>query len=309
MMRHLISLETVVAAEKNTDITALLSPFLLLVLMGLMMMVTTVIDELDCCLCLVGIVNRTPAFGSEPGASAGRLKSLSSFQAMILKHALSFPKAKRVVYSTCSIHKEENELVILEILTKYKDTFALTHILPLMNCRGDPEIFADAVKCVSMNPEGSLTNGFFISCFERINLNSEYSSGIELVNDKGRKEKKRKHSEKDVENLEENLVKMSNNKEGKGDHHKRRKVEHGFGQHDTSHPVANEPFATDMQNSAKATKQETKKKKKKKNESVKPDIVSQKPNIGRQSEKHRKLKKRKRHVNHRPVTFVGKTMS
>lgn len=259
-------------------------------------------------MCLVGIVNRTPAFGSEPGASAGRLKSLSSFQAMILKHALSFPKAKRVVYSTCSIHKEENEQVTLEILTKYKDSFALTYILPSLNCRGDPEVFADAVKCVSMNPEGSLTNGFFISCFERINLNSEYSSGIELVNDKVCKEKKRKHSEKDVANLEENLVKMSNNKEGNGDRHKRRKVDRGFGQHDTSHPIANEPFAIEMQNLVKATKQETKKKKKKK-ESVKPDIVSQKPNIGHQNEKHRKLKKRKRHVNHRPVTFVGKTIS
>ena len=35
-----------------------------------------------------------------------RLRSLSSFQKRILKHALSFPSVKKVVYSTCSVHCE-----------------------------------------------------------------------------------------------------------------------------------------------------------------------------------------------------------
>lgn len=260
-------------------------------------------------MCLVGIVNRTPAFGSEPGASAVRLKSLASFQAMILKHALSFPKAKRVVYSTCSIHTEENEQVVLEILTKFKDSFALTNILPTLNCRGDPEIFADAVKCVSMNPKGSLTNGFFISCFERINLNSKCSSDLDLVKHKVSKKKKRKQSENDVENLEENPVKMSYNSDCNGDRHKRRKVDCEIGQHDTSHPIANEPFAIEMQDLEKASEHETKKKKKNKKKSGKSDIVTPKSIIEHKNGKDRKLKKRKRHVNHRPVTFVGRIAS
>ena len=39
----------------------------------------------------------------------GRLRSLSSFQKRILKHALSFPSVKKVVYSTCSVHCEVSD--------------------------------------------------------------------------------------------------------------------------------------------------------------------------------------------------------
>lgn len=45
-----------------------------------------------------------------------RLNKLSRFQFKIMKHALSFPNAKKVVYSTCSIHAEENERVVVDLL-------------------------------------------------------------------------------------------------------------------------------------------------------------------------------------------------
>ena len=45
-----------------------------------------------------------------------RLKSLSDFQKEALAHACSFPQVTRVVYSTCSIHDEENEHVVLAAL-------------------------------------------------------------------------------------------------------------------------------------------------------------------------------------------------
>jgi putative methyltransferase len=35
-----------------------------------------------------------------------------------LKHALSFPSAERVVYSTCSHHAEENERVVTTVLSE-----------------------------------------------------------------------------------------------------------------------------------------------------------------------------------------------
>ncbi|KAI1344294.1 S-adenosyl-L-methionine-dependent methyltransferase [Xylariaceae sp. FL0016] len=45
-----------------------------------------------------------------------RLESLSSFQLILLLHAFKFPAARKVTYSTCSIHAEENEQVVLKAL-------------------------------------------------------------------------------------------------------------------------------------------------------------------------------------------------
>ena len=45
-----------------------------------------------------------------------RIERLASFQLAALKHALSFPKAERVAYSTCSVHFEENERVVAAAL-------------------------------------------------------------------------------------------------------------------------------------------------------------------------------------------------
>ncbi|KAI1173902.1 S-adenosyl-L-methionine-dependent methyltransferase [Nemania sp. FL0916] len=45
-----------------------------------------------------------------------RLEALSSFQLTLLLHAFKFPAARRVTYSTCSVHAEENEQVVLKAL-------------------------------------------------------------------------------------------------------------------------------------------------------------------------------------------------
>ncbi|WPJ62989.1 hypothetical protein SMAC4_06719 [Sordaria macrospora] len=45
-----------------------------------------------------------------------RIASLASFQLVLLQHAMSFPAAKRITYSTCSIHAGENEHVVLRAL-------------------------------------------------------------------------------------------------------------------------------------------------------------------------------------------------
>lgn len=44
--------------------------------------------------------------------SAERLEALSTFQLLILTHAMRFPKARKITYSTCSVHFEENERVV-----------------------------------------------------------------------------------------------------------------------------------------------------------------------------------------------------
>ncbi|KAL1645132.1 hypothetical protein SLS61_008455 [Didymella pomorum] len=45
-----------------------------------------------------------------------RLTALSTFQLHILTHALRFPSARKITYSTCSIHFEENEGVVFQAL-------------------------------------------------------------------------------------------------------------------------------------------------------------------------------------------------
>ncbi|KAL0473252.1 S-adenosyl-L-methionine-dependent methyltransferase [Neurospora intermedia] len=45
-----------------------------------------------------------------------RIASLASFQLTLLQHAMSFPAARRITYSTCSIHAGENEHVVLRAL-------------------------------------------------------------------------------------------------------------------------------------------------------------------------------------------------
>jgi putative methyltransferase len=45
-----------------------------------------------------------------------RLTALSTFQLHILTHAMRFPSARKITYSTCSIHFEENEGVVFQAL-------------------------------------------------------------------------------------------------------------------------------------------------------------------------------------------------
>lgn len=47
---------------------------------------------------------------------AARLENLSGFQLRLLQRAMSFPAARRITYSTCSIHAEENEHVVVKAL-------------------------------------------------------------------------------------------------------------------------------------------------------------------------------------------------
>jgi putative methyltransferase len=53
-----------------------------------------------------------------------RLERLASLQIRMVTYALTnFPKVKRVTYSTCSIHSQENEQVVETILDQFSDTF------------------------------------------------------------------------------------------------------------------------------------------------------------------------------------------
>lgn len=102
----------------------------------------------------------------------GRLTKLSNFQQMILKHAMKFPSCTRIVYSTCSIHELENELVVQHVLNdsvQGRRWQLSKHILPQWSRRGLPkfEFAEDVIRADSKEDE---CHGFFVALFERMNI-------------------------------------------------------------------------------------------------------------------------------------------
>lgn len=101
-----------------------------------------------------------------------RLFKLGGLQYKLLYHAMTaFPAAQRIVYSTCSLHAEENEEVVLGALRHCKD-FKLINATELLG--GYWKNTGDASKypgcgehCIYAKTEDDLTLGFFVAVFVR----------------------------------------------------------------------------------------------------------------------------------------------
>ncbi|XP_060752332.1 probable 28S rRNA (cytosine-C(5))-methyltransferase [Tachysurus vachellii] len=101
-----------------------------------------------------------------------RLKALATFQLRCLNHALKFPKLQRLVYSTCSIHPQENEEVVSLCLEKNPD-FRLIHLLPEWPERGQDPL----TECLRASTTKTFTHGFFVAMLVRqATPNTESSS-------------------------------------------------------------------------------------------------------------------------------------
>ncbi|OBA23756.1 S-adenosyl-L-methionine-dependent methyltransferase [Metschnikowia bicuspidata var. bicuspidata NRRL YB-4993] len=114
-----------------------------------------------------------------------RLQKLAAFQFTIMKHALSFPKARKVVYSTCSIHPHENERVVVDLLRDVAVQAQGWHLAPRDHvialwprrgwkeeftslCEGDDDRCSElAGGCVRSVPKEDGGIGFFAACFVR----------------------------------------------------------------------------------------------------------------------------------------------
>lgn len=112
-----------------------------------------------------GLCDR-PGKQLDPKSAEGkeRLRRLSCVQSMLLKHALSFPHCRRVVYSTCSVLRQENEDVVAEALAWAQGRFVLAHALPQLPFRG---LGSQGDHCVRLGLDSFLTRGFFLAVFER----------------------------------------------------------------------------------------------------------------------------------------------
>lgn len=121
---------------------------------------------------------------SKEETDATRLQKLAGFQFKIMKHALSFPKAHKVVYSTCSIHPHENERVVVDLLSDPEVKKAGWKLAPrdvvisswprrgweveFTSLSEDGEIRKQyAGGCVRAVPKEDGGIGFFAACFVR----------------------------------------------------------------------------------------------------------------------------------------------
>lgn len=108
------------------------------------------------------VCHRDDASSADQEKIQARLASLASFQLRCLNHGLRFPRLKRLVYSTCSIHSQENEEVIAACLQQ-NPGFRLVPLLSQWPERG----LEPLTQCLRASTAKTRTHGFFVALLEK----------------------------------------------------------------------------------------------------------------------------------------------
>ena len=110
-----------------------------------------------------GMVLR-PGDASDPPQE--RLDKLAGLQTRLLLHALSFPKAKRVVYSTCATSVTENEAVVAKVLATCPG-WKSASTMSSWPRRGREFEGEDGANFLRAEPNLDLCNGFFVALLKK----------------------------------------------------------------------------------------------------------------------------------------------
>ncbi|CAE7225047.1 NSUN5 [Symbiodinium natans] len=105
---------------------------------------------------------------AQPISDPASLQELATNQKAVILHAMRFPSCERIAYSTCSVHEEENEQVVQQVLASEEGKrYHLEEALPWWPRRGlKLPHFPEAERCVRSAWEDR-TIGFFVALFAR----------------------------------------------------------------------------------------------------------------------------------------------
>ncbi|CAH1990797.1 unnamed protein product [Acanthoscelides obtectus] len=230
-----------------------------------------------------GMSERATSFESK---DLSRLQKLAGFQIIILRSALTrYPDAKRVVYSTCSLHPEENEEVVRQVL-ETNSHFKLVDAKKLLNADwksfGSPDYGELGEFCLYARPDEDLTNGFFLAVFERLGegeqntfFNNKIFGFKNELNAKDRRKERKLEAQQNAEQPEMKKGKKNRRKMNAVGDDSNNAEEMVNGQTAAVKKVQNNVGATVVNDDADIHKEHKNKKKKKR---VKDDVVESQEN-------------------------------
>ena len=226
--------------------------------------------------------------------NSDEVANLAAEQEALILHAMSLPKARVIAYSTCSVHRTENEDVVLAVLAKANERqekstddseshshWKLVKAVPQWPHRGLdlPEFseIADLVCRADFEQDG--TNGFFVARFEKVVATTTGKKMKRKAEDKqlSKKDKKREKNkekskaEKEADDLSEVLALKDNEEEParkeKKKKDKRKNGKTAKAKEDTSlEATPSTPSAAENEENLEVSKKEKKRLKKEKKE-------------------------------------------